>query len=162
MPEEIMKLYIALSPLVIMLSARAIAVAKYCKRTPSAHDIWRFPSGIPSQDLAWFGALKVFSYIWAGIFLFAYFRGIALSHDPQKIMKGFFAITAFNIACVWNSLHSIKHYSSEPSEFSTKTDENKEFLKKIDIFPGFGGRLNTAISTGTVLLSIFIGLAIIL
>lgn len=156
MLDVFLKIYIAISPLLIITTARAVAVAKHFRRTPAILEILDLPNSVPKHDLAWLGAVNKFWCFWLVIFLFSHIQGITLSDDHQKLIKGYVAITALNVACCWHSLQSIKNYARYHPGCSSVREENSDFIKRIDIFPGFRGFIDSFISAGTIVLLICI------
>lgn len=52
--------YIALSPLIILFSARAVAVSREYKRMPFLIEIVRAPAGVNEKDTKWLHAAQCF------------------------------------------------------------------------------------------------------
>lgn len=161
-PDQILLLYIAASPATVILASRGIAISKAFRRPPRLTEFIFLPGKIQQNDKAWLQSAKIFFWLWLSVMLFAFVKEIPLSEDASKIKKGFFAITAFNIGCIWHALHAIKHHVKSQNSYTSRLEENKDYLNKLHAFPGFKGSLDAAISSGSIVLFILIIMTVLI
>ncbi|MNJ63358.1 hypothetical protein D3C77_592530 [compost metagenome] len=103
--------------------------------------------------------VKIFVLCWLGIFIFAWLRDIKLASDEQRLIRGFFAITAFNFAVLLNALLSAKFNIYFRGEGDSISEQNSLYFKTTNVFPGFARPLDTLITLCSVMMVLAITLA---
>jgi hypothetical protein len=128
------------------------------KRLPQILELVRTPLVLKSSKAH--RAVKLFVLLWFGIFIYSWLKEIELARNDQQLIRGFFAITAFNFGTVLHALLAAKFNIYFRNEGDTISEQNHLYSKKINIFPRFTNPLDTVITLCSVMLILAIMLTI--
>lgn len=158
--ESAIYLYLGLSSLMILFSGRVVGVSIESRRLPSVMEVVRTPPQL--QGMKALRAAKIFVLCWLGLFSFAWLSGVKLASDEQQLIRGFFVITAFNLGVVLNTLLAAKFNIKFRSEADAISEQNRFYLDKMDLLPGFRQPLDALITvcSAMLMLAILVALAV--
>lgn len=153
--NDLVILYLGLSPLSIVLSARAVAVARVLGQLPTISDLIKPDATLLAGEWDWLRVANKIFLVWFLLFLSAWLMGVAATEKTEEGVRGIILLTAFHFGILVQTLRAIRFNVQHRERRDAVTCENSRFLSSLPIFPGFRDRLSAA---GSVSLLIALGL----
>lgn len=153
-------IYLGLSPLSIVLSARTIAISRSHRRLPRFSELVSPDLDIAKESRKWLKIANRILVCWALIFLAAWLMDVSAVKSSAEGIRGIVLLTAFHVALLGHTLRSALFNIEFHENEENATQENAQYWKSTSVFPGFKDPIRSAISVATIALTVILLVAI--
>ena len=150
--DDLIGLYLALSPLVGVWCVRALAVSRHSRRLPTLREVAWGPLETDEADAKWLRLVRRFCIGWLLLFGIAWLMGVGSGEDPDSAVRGALGLTAWHAGYVSQTLRSMRFNLQVRVLGMSAAEENALYRSTDQAFPGFGDRLAAGVTLSLLLM----------
>lgn len=150
--DDLIGLYLALSPFVIVWCARALAVSRHSRRLPTLREVVWGPLETDQADANGLRLVRRFCVGWLLLFGTGWLMGVGSGDEQDSAVRGALLLTAWHAGYVSQILRAMRFNLQERVAGMSAAEENALYRSTSQAFPGFGDRLAALVSLTLILM----------